>query len=68
MLYARECRLDGMFVSPYAFARAANIIERLDLDDLIAQIFPIDQAKEAFEAHLTGRYPKVLIQCNPSLD
>jgi (R,R)-butanediol dehydrogenase/meso-butanediol dehydrogenase/diacetyl reductase/L-iditol 2-dehydrogenase len=65
VLYSKEARIDGMFVSPYAFSRAANIIERLDLDDLTAQVFPIDQAKEAFEAHLTGKYPKVIIQCNP---
>jgi (R,R)-butanediol dehydrogenase/meso-butanediol dehydrogenase/diacetyl reductase/L-iditol 2-dehydrogenase len=68
MLYAKETNITGMFVSPYTFSRAANIIERLDLEDLTAQIYGIDQAKEAFEAHLSGKYPKIIIQCNPDLE
>jgi len=67
-LFMKELDITGTFVSPYAFTRAARIIERLDLDDLTAAVFPINRAGEAFEAHLTGKHPKVLIQCNPGLD
>ncbi|MDR0311187.1 MAG: alcohol dehydrogenase catalytic domain-containing protein [Acidobacteriota bacterium] len=67
-LFMKELEITGVFVSPYAFTRAARIIERLDLDDLTAVVFPIDRATEAFEAHLTGKHPKVLIHCNPGLE
>ncbi|MCL2111950.1 MAG: alcohol dehydrogenase catalytic domain-containing protein [Clostridiales bacterium] len=66
-LYMKELDITGTFVSPYAFQRTAQIIGRLDLDDLTATVFPIDRAAEAFEAHLSGAHPKVLIHCNPDL-
>jgi (R,R)-butanediol dehydrogenase/meso-butanediol dehydrogenase/diacetyl reductase/L-iditol 2-dehydrogenase len=67
-LYMKEVSLTGTFVSPYAFSRTAQIIGRLDLEDLSSVVFGIDEAKEAFEAHLSGKYPKVLIQCNPDIE
>ena len=67
-LYMKELDITGTFVSPYAFTRAAQIIGRLDLDDLTKITFPIDRANEALKAHLTGNHPKVLIQCNTSLE
>jgi (R,R)-butanediol dehydrogenase/meso-butanediol dehydrogenase/diacetyl reductase/L-iditol 2-dehydrogenase len=66
--FMKELDITGTFVSPYAFTRTAQIISRLDLDDLTAAVFPIDRAVEAFEAHLTGMHTKVLIHCNPGLD
>ena len=36
----------------------------LDLDALTGTAFPFDQAVEAFDAHVSGRHPKVLIRCN----
>jgi len=67
-LYAKELSMTGTFVSPYAFTRAAQIIERLNLDDFTAKVFDIDNVVEAFDAHLSGKYPKVLIKCNPDLE
>jgi (R,R)-butanediol dehydrogenase/meso-butanediol dehydrogenase/diacetyl reductase/L-iditol 2-dehydrogenase len=67
-LYMKELDITGTFVAPYTFTRTAQIIGRLNLDDLTAQVFPIEEAKAAFEAHLTGKFPKVLIQCNPDTE
>ena len=67
-LYMKELEITGTFVSPYAFTRAAQILERLDLDDLTNIVFPMDRVGEAFEAHLSGQHPKVLIQCNTGLE
>ena len=67
-MFMKELDITGTFVSPYAFTRTARVIGRLSLDDLTTVVFPIDFAVEAFEAHLSGIYPKVLIQCNPCLD
>ena len=67
-LYMKELEITGTQVAPYAFTRTGQIIGRLDLEDLTSVVFPIDKAPEAFEAHLTGEHPKVLIQCNPGLE
>lgn len=62
--YFRELTISGLFVSPYAFPRALQLLPTLDLDVFTQQVFDLDQAPEAFEAHLSGKYPKVIIRCN----
>jgi (R,R)-butanediol dehydrogenase/meso-butanediol dehydrogenase/diacetyl reductase/L-iditol 2-dehydrogenase len=63
-LYLKELTLTGVFVSPYAFPRAVQLLPLLDLEALTATWFPLDQAVEAFAEHMSGRHPKVLIRCN----
>jgi len=63
-LYLKELTLTGVFVSPYAFPRALQVLPHLDLDELTAAVFPLDEAEEAFAAHISGRFPKVVIRCN----
>lgn len=62
--YFRELTISGLFVSPYAFPRALQLLPSLDLDVFTEQVFALDEAPQAFEAHLSGRYPKVIIRCN----
>jgi (R,R)-butanediol dehydrogenase/meso-butanediol dehydrogenase/diacetyl reductase/L-iditol 2-dehydrogenase len=63
-LYLKELTLTGVFVSPYAFPRALQLLPQLDLDELTQAVFPLEQAVEAFETHVSGAYPKVVIRCN----
>jgi L-iditol 2-dehydrogenase len=63
-LYRKELTLTGVFVSPYTFPRAVRFLDELDLDPFLESVFDLDQAAEAFEMHLSGRYPKVVIRCN----
>lgn len=63
-LYLKELTLTGLFVSPYAFPRALNLLPYLDIDELTDTVFPLEQAEEAFAAHLTGHHAKVIIRCN----
>ncbi|MFB9378371.1 zinc-binding dehydrogenase [Kineococcus gynurae] len=63
-LYLRELTLTGLFVSPYAFPRAVQLLPHLHLDEFTRAVFPLEQAAEAFEVHLSGRYPKVVLRCN----
>jgi len=67
-LYLNELTITGVFISPYAFPRALQVLPHLDVDELTATVYPIDQAVEAFEAHLSGRHPKVVIRCNEGLE
>lgn len=63
-LYTRELTLTGVFVAPYAFPRAVQLLPHLELDALTQAVFPLEDAAEAFQVHLSGRYPKVVLQCN----
>ena len=64
-LYLKELTLTGVFVSPYAFPRALQVLPRLRLEELTAAVFDFEDAVEAFAAHVSGEHPKVVIRCNP---
>jgi (R,R)-butanediol dehydrogenase/meso-butanediol dehydrogenase/diacetyl reductase/L-iditol 2-dehydrogenase len=63
-LYSKELTISGTNVAPYAFPRAAEIMPRMNLKPFVQKIFTIDQAKEAFDAQVSGKYTKILIKCN----
>jgi (R,R)-butanediol dehydrogenase/meso-butanediol dehydrogenase/diacetyl reductase/L-iditol 2-dehydrogenase len=67
-LYEKEVSVTGIFVSPYTFSRTARILERFDLGAFTEAVYPIEDCKQAFETHLSGVHPKVVIQCNPNLE
>lgn len=64
-LYLKELTLTGVFVSPYAFPRALQLLPLLDVSELTAAVFELDDAEEAFAVHVSGAHPKVVIRCNP---
>jgi (R,R)-butanediol dehydrogenase/meso-butanediol dehydrogenase/diacetyl reductase/L-iditol 2-dehydrogenase len=66
--YSKELTITGTFVSPYVFPRTAQIMGRMQLDDFTANVYDLDDPEGAFAAHLSGKYPKVLIHCNKDLD
>jgi (R,R)-butanediol dehydrogenase/meso-butanediol dehydrogenase/diacetyl reductase/L-iditol 2-dehydrogenase len=63
-LYLKELTITGIFVSPYAFPRALQILPHLDVDELTEAVFDLEDAPAAFEAHVSGQHPKVVIRCN----
>ena len=63
-LYLKELTLTGVFVSPYAFPRALQLLPYLDLDEFTRSVFELEDAAEAFAVHVSGAYPKVIIRCN----
>ena len=67
LFYHRELTVTGMFLSPYAFPRANQLLPYLQLDDFVQKIFEIEDTPAAFEAQMTGKYPKILIHCNKDL-
>jgi (R,R)-butanediol dehydrogenase/meso-butanediol dehydrogenase/diacetyl reductase/L-iditol 2-dehydrogenase len=66
--YGRELTITGTFVSPYVFPRAAQILGRMRLEDFTAHVYDLDDPEGAFAAHLSGKYPKILIRCNKDMD
>ncbi len=62
--YFNELTITGLYVAPYAFPRALQLMPRFKLDEFTNKSYKIDQAEEAFAMQITGKYPKILIQCN----
>lgn len=63
-LYLKELTLTGVFVSPYAFPRALQVLPHLEVDELTRAVFELDDAAEAFAVHVSGVHPKVILRCN----
>jgi len=63
----RNLTLTSTTVAPYCFPRAVQILSRMELDDFMPISFPLDKAREAFDAFFTTQYLKVLINCNEDL-
>ena len=66
--YYNELTITGMYVAPYAFPRAAQMLPELDLAPLTTKVFELEDAVAAFDAQVSGRYPKILIRCNRDLE
>ena len=62
--YFNELTITGLYVAPYAFPRALQLMPRMQLEDFTCKAFDIDDAVEAFKCHISGKYPKILIRCN----
>ena len=62
--YFNEIEITGLYVAPYAFPRALQMLEEFDLDAFTSKVFDIDDAEAAFATQVTGKYPKILIRCN----
>jgi L-iditol 2-dehydrogenase len=63
-LYLKELTLTGVFISPYTFPRALQILPHLNLDELTQSVIDLENAADAFEVHISGKFPKVVIRCN----
>ena len=66
-LYTKELTVSGIYIAPYVFPRTINILSRLNLKPFTSCIFPMEQAHEAMVTQLTGKYPKILINCNADI-
>ena len=66
-MYRKDLTLTGMFLSPNTFPRSVQLLEHLDLDPFIEARYPLDQIVEAFDMHMSGKYPKVIVNCNEDL-
>jgi (R,R)-butanediol dehydrogenase/meso-butanediol dehydrogenase/diacetyl reductase/L-iditol 2-dehydrogenase len=61
-MYAKELTIRSVFVSPYCFPRAFNLLSKLELKPLITDIVPLKDIMRAFELHKKGKSIKILVQ------
>ena len=66
-MYRMDLTLTGLFLSPHTFPRSVQLMPHLDLDPFLQSVYPLEQIKEAFDMHMSGKYPKVIINCNADL-
>lgn len=66
--YFKELTISGVFVAPYAFPRAVNMLGRMNLKCLTDTVFDLEDGVKAFVAQISGKHPKILIKCNPDLE
>ncbi|HLA82502.1 MAG TPA: zinc-binding dehydrogenase [Thermoleophilia bacterium] len=62
-LYWKEQTVRGFINAPFTdFARVVQMMPRMNMKSLIHKVFPIEEAKAAFDAQSTGQYAKILIR------
>jgi (R,R)-butanediol dehydrogenase / meso-butanediol dehydrogenase / diacetyl reductase len=62
LMYAKELTIRCVWISPYSFPRALNLLSKLELKPLITDIVPLKDIMKAFELHKKGKSIKILIQ------
>ena len=62
-IWFKEAGIQGVFGQSHMFPRAVNILPKLDLKSLLGPVYPLDRFQEAFDAHNTMQYAKVLVKC-----
>lgn len=62
--YFNEINVTGFFVAPYTFPRALQSMSRFQLDDFTSKVYNLEDAEEAFNMQVTGKYPKIILKCN----
>ncbi|MCL1848689.1 MAG: alcohol dehydrogenase catalytic domain-containing protein [Clostridiales bacterium] len=66
-MYRKDLTLTGLFLSPHTFPRSVQLLSHIDLEPFLQSIYPLEQIKEAFDMHMSGKYPKVIVNCNADL-
>ena len=61
-LYMKEAVLRPFFLAPYMLEAAASVMRTLDLKPLISQVYPLEEIRDAFCAHLSQKNIKILIK------
>ena len=62
-IWNREAGIQGVFGQSHMFPRAVNMLPRLNLSYSRGPSFPLERFQEAFDAHRTGKYVRVLVEC-----
>lgn len=60
-LYLREVELVPFFLAGNALYDTVKVMQSLDFTPLISKVYPFNQINEAFKAHLSRKYIKILI-------
>ncbi len=62
-IWFKEAGIQGVFGQSHMFPRAVNILPKLDLKSMLGPTYPLDKFQEAFDAHNSKQYVRVLVKC-----
>jgi len=61
-MYQYELTIRSVFLSPYCFPRALDLLPVLDIKSLTTDIMPLADIARAFEVHKQGKSVKILVE------
>jgi len=61
-LFASEISIRSVFISPYCFPKALELLPSLDTGTLVTDVFPLSEVDKAFEKHRKGKSIKILLK------
>lgn len=61
LMYEKELSLRAANAAPRTFERALELLSRLQLDELVSAIEPLERIAEVYDAHRRGEHTKVLV-------
>lgn len=64
LMYEKELTIKGAWLAPYSFYRAIDLLAKLDLSEIITDIYPLEETQAAFDNHLRGESIKTLLKCS----
>jgi len=60
--YIKEATVRTSYMSPFSLRQSIQIMPRLNLETIVSTEYDLIDAQRAFEAHLSGEHPRVLIR------
>jgi len=61
-MYQNELTIRSVFLSPYCFPRALDLLPVLDIKSLTTDVVPLSDIGRAFEMHKQGKSVKILVK------
>ena len=61
-MYQNELSIRSVFLSPYCFPRALDLLSVLDIKSLVTDTMPLADIVRAFEMHKQGKSVKILVK------
>jgi hypothetical protein len=55
----------GLATTADSFVKTLQILPRVDFSRIIQKVYTLDEYEEAFKDQLSGKYAKIVFQCNP---
>jgi (R,R)-butanediol dehydrogenase/meso-butanediol dehydrogenase/diacetyl reductase/L-iditol 2-dehydrogenase len=63
-VYAKEMTIKGVFLAPYAFPQAVELLPKLDVDSLISHTVKLSDSPSIFELYEREDAVKIMVDCD----
>jgi len=63
--YFGEKHIHGSLMNAYSYSRTVSLLPRLNLRAMIQRVYTLEQCKEAYDDQLSGKFAKIVFECQP---